>query len=190
MFGIGNLLSDGSSNKRSESSKERTPSSNENYERFHPAIDQMDQNQTIQALQAQLAEIQRNLAAQNEIVANLTANHHHHPHPNQQDSMADYLMKQFIKSPATVFNEVNPRKPTLAFDGSNWTEWEAALNRTLQNAFLSDKSFIGEDDLFSVMNRVQNQAVTALMRNTLDSALLSIVESSEVHSSKELFDLL
>ena len=70
----------------------------------------MDQNQTIQALQTQLAEIQRNLATQNEIVVNLTANQHHHPHPNQRESMADYLMKQFIKSPANIFNEVNPWK--------------------------------------------------------------------------------
>jgi hypothetical protein len=104
--------------------------------------------------------------------------------------MADYLMKQFIKSPVSIFNEVNPRKPTLTFDGSNWSEWESAINRTLQHAFLSDKSFIGDDNLFSVMNLVQNRAVTSLMRNTLDSALLSIVESSELASSKDLFDLL
>jgi hypothetical protein len=40
------------------------------------------------------------------------------------------------------------------------------------------------------MNLVQNQAVTSLMRNMLDSALLSIVESGELASSKDLFDLL
>ncbi|PLW39043.1 hypothetical protein PCANC_22575 [Puccinia coronata f. sp. avenae] len=116
----------------------------------------MDQNQTIQALQAQLAEIQQNLATQNKIVAALSSNQHHqpHPHPTQQDSMAYYLMKKFIKSPATFFNKVNPCKPILAFDGSNWTKWEAALNHTLQHAFLSDKLFIGKYDLFSVMNLV------------------------------------
>jgi hypothetical protein len=186
MFGIGNLLSNGSLNKRLESSKEREASSNKNSKRFHPAIDQMDQNQTFQALQTQLVEIQQNLATQNEIVATLSTNQKHQPHPNQRDSMADYLMKQFIKLPATVFNKVNPCKPTIAFDGSNWTEWEA----TLQPAFLSNKSFIGEKVLFSFMNLVQNQAVTSLMRNTLDSALLSIVEYSKVYSSKELFELL
>ncbi|PLW06753.1 hypothetical protein PCANC_27590 [Puccinia coronata f. sp. avenae] len=149
----------------------------------------MDQNQTVQALQAQLAEIQRNLATQNEIIANLSANQQRPPHTSR-DTMAEYLMKKFIKSPVAVFNEVNPRKPTLAFDGSNWFEWESAVNRTLQHAFLSDKSFVGDEDLFSVMNLVQNQAVTSLMRNTLDSALLSIVESGEVTSSKDLFMLL
>jgi hypothetical protein len=49
---------------------------------------------------------------------------------------------------------------------------------------------MGDKDLFSVMNLVQNQAVTSLMRNMLDLALLSIVESSKVSSSKDLFDLL
>jgi hypothetical protein len=40
------------------------------------------------------------------------------------------------------------------------------------------------------MNLVQNQAVMLLMHNMLDLALLSIVESSKVSSSKDLFDLL
>jgi hypothetical protein len=182
MFGIGRIPSEDSSNERSGSSEESL-----NSERYQLA--DMDQNQTVQALQAQLAEIQRNLATQHEIIANLMANRQH-PQPNSWDNMADYLMKQFIKSPVTIFNEVNPRKPTLAFDGSNWTEWESAVNQTLQNAFLSNKLFIGDEDLFSVMNLVQNQAVTSLMRNTLDSALLSIVESGEATSSKDLFELL
>ncbi|PLW48643.1 hypothetical protein PCASD_03440 [Puccinia coronata f. sp. avenae] len=110
--------------------------------------------------------------------------------PNHWDSMADYLMKQFIKSPVTVFNKVNLRKPTLTFNGSNWSEWESAINWTLQHAFLSNKSFIGNDNPFSVMNLVQNQVVTSLIRNTLDSALLSIVKSGGLASSKDLFDLL
>jgi hypothetical protein len=101
--------------------------------------------------------------------------------------MADYLMKQFIKPPETIFNKFNPRKPTLAFDGS---KWRSAINRTLQHAFLSNKFFVGNDDLFSVMNLVQNQAVTLLMCNTLDLSLLLIVESGEVTSSKDLFVLL
>jgi hypothetical protein len=71
---IGHLLDKGSSNKRSESLKERTTLSSETSDRFHPAIDKMDQNQTIQALQAQLAEIQQNLATQNDIVAALSSN--------------------------------------------------------------------------------------------------------------------
>jgi hypothetical protein len=96
-------------------------------------------------------------------------------------------MKQFIKPPATILNKVNPRKPTLAFDGSNWSKWRSAINRTLQHAFLRNKLFVGDDDLFSVMNLVQNQAVTLLMCNNLDSSLLLIVESGEVTSSKDLF---
>jgi hypothetical protein len=45
--------------------------------------------------------------------------------------MAEYLMKQFIKSQITIFNELNPWKPTLVFDGLNWSEWESAINCTL-----------------------------------------------------------
>ncbi|PLW37828.1 hypothetical protein PCANC_21687 [Puccinia coronata f. sp. avenae] len=45
----------------------------------------MDQNKTVQALQAQLAELQRNLAAQSKMIVNLSANHHHNP-PNSDQS--------------------------------------------------------------------------------------------------------
>jgi hypothetical protein len=99
--GIGQIQSEESLNKRSDS-----PDNSENSERYQPAV--LDQNQTVQALQAQLAEIQCNLAAQHEIIANLTANCQL-PQPNSWDSMVDYLMKQFIKSPVSVFNEINVR---------------------------------------------------------------------------------
>jgi hypothetical protein len=120
MFGIGRTPSEDPSNKRSASLD-----GSENSERYQPVL--MDQNQTVQALQVQLAELQQNLATQSKMIANLSANHHHNP-PNPWDSMADYLMKQFIKSPVTIINKVNPRKPTLTFDGSNWSEWESTIN--------------------------------------------------------------
>jgi hypothetical protein len=74
MFGIGRTPSEESSNERSDSIDE-----SENSGRFQLAL--MDQNQTVQALQAQLEEIQRNLAAQHEIIVNLSANRQQ-PQPN------------------------------------------------------------------------------------------------------------
>jgi hypothetical protein len=148
MFGIGRIPSEDSSKKSSGLSEDSS-----NSERYQPAV--MDQS--VQALQAQLAKIQRNLAARNKIIANLMANRHHIPQPNSCDNMAKYFMKKFIKSHITIFNEVNPQKPALAFHGLKWSEWEIKINCTLQHAFLSNKSFIGDKDLFSVMNLVQNK---------------------------------
>jgi hypothetical protein len=99
IFGIGRIPLEDSLKERSGLSEDSS-----NSERYQPAV--MDQS--IQALQAQLAKIQGKLAAQNKIIVNLTANRQHIPQPNSCDNMAEYLMKQFIKSQITIFNELNP----------------------------------------------------------------------------------
>jgi hypothetical protein len=125
---------------------------------------------------------------QQEIISGLTRNNHHHPPPN---SIANDVLKQFVKSPSKFFAEVNPRKPCLAFDGSNYTKWETAIEHALQHAFNRNKSFLNNEvDNFALLDSIQNTAVSMLMRSTLDEALLLIVELHELSSLKALFELL
>ncbi|PLW56744.1 hypothetical protein PCANC_01718 [Puccinia coronata f. sp. avenae] len=81
--------------------------------------------------------------------------------------------------------------PKLSFDGSNYTEWENAIDRTLQHVFVRDQTFLNDkQDNFHKLDSLQNKAVAVLMRGTLDNALLLIVESNEITASKDLFELL
>ncbi|KNZ45962.1 hypothetical protein VP01_7662g1, partial [Puccinia sorghi] len=55
---------------------------------------------------------------QNEMIASLSAQVP--PHAPADKSYSDNVMRQFIKSLIKFYREVNPRKPTLLFDGSNY----------------------------------------------------------------------
>lgn len=166
-----------------------------NPERFQQE-QKMDNPDQLVALQNQLQEMQNVMRQQQEIISGLTkaAQAHQQGAPHQNippNTLANEVLKQFIKSPAKFFAKVNPRKPRLSFDGSNYAEWETAIDRALQHAFVRDKTFLNDDnDNFALLDSLQNKAVAMLMRSTLDDALLSIVESHELSSSKELFDLL
>jgi hypothetical protein len=105
-------------------------------------------------------------------------------------SHAENILKQFIKPPNNMFNNENPKKPNLAFDGSNFSDWEKAIDCTLVNAFDRDGSFIKNLNNFDKLNRPKNQAVASLIRNSLDPALLTIVESGTNDKPRELFVLL
>ncbi|PLW35803.1 hypothetical protein PCASD_15704 [Puccinia coronata f. sp. avenae] len=136
---------------------------------------------------------------QNDMIANLSAaaraqalaNANNAKRTISTNHLTDKVMEQFVKSPVKFFKEVNPRKPQLSFDGSNYSEWENAIDRTLQHAFIRNSSFVNDEhDQFHTLDSLQNKAVAMLMRSTLDDALLSIVESVEITSSKQLFELL
>jgi hypothetical protein len=113
-------------------------------ERFQPERT-MDQNpDQVSALQAQLNEMQVVMRQQAEIILGHTAakrNRHasQHQGPN---TMSSKVLKQFIKSPSKFYIEVNPQKPRLLFDRSNYTKWETAIDRALQHAFVQDQSFL------------------------------------------------
>ncbi|KNZ64502.1 hypothetical protein VP01_1021g3 [Puccinia sorghi] len=99
---------------------------------------------------------------------------------------ADDIKRQFLKSPLKFYKEVNPRKPILSFNGSNYVKWESVINRTLQHTFVLEKSFLNnKQDKFLGLDLLKNKAVAALICSTLDEALLSI-ESQELSFSKEL----
>jgi hypothetical protein len=102
------------------------------------------------------------------------------------------MLRQFIKDPVQTHNRTNPQKPILAFDGSNYIEWEKAIDCTLQHAFARDKPFIDDEnyDNFDALGLVENKKVAELMINTLHTDLLTIVKSEGLGSSKELFKVL
>jgi hypothetical protein len=100
-------------------------------------------NDAVNQLQAQLNDLQTVMRQQNDMIGNLQAaaraqalantnNHHQNANP-----LADEVMKQFVKLTVKFYKDVNPRNPKLAFDGSNYTKWENAIDRTLQHAFVS-----------------------------------------------------
>ncbi|KNZ48375.1 hypothetical protein VP01_570g2 [Puccinia sorghi] len=162
-------------------------------ERFQPALstmnDQTAQN-AIASLEARLSKMQNILQHQNDVIAELTADCTTYP-TTTSNPFADDIKCQFLKSPLKFYKEVNPRKSILSFDGSNYVEWEITVDRALQHAFVLEKTFLNDEtDRFLGLDLLENKAVAALMRSTLDDALLSIVESQELSSSKELFNLL
>ncbi|PLW30371.1 hypothetical protein PCANC_24163 [Puccinia coronata f. sp. avenae] len=139
----------------------------------------------------QLAEMQNVMRQQQEIISGLTNasrnNHHHLP----ANSIANDVLRQFVKSPSKFFAKVNPRKPCLSFNGSNYTKWETAIDCALQHAFDCNKSFLNDKvNNFALLDSIQNTAVSMLMCSTLDKALLLIVESHNFSKSKALFELL
>ncbi|PLW52579.1 hypothetical protein PCANC_14054 [Puccinia coronata f. sp. avenae] len=85
-----------------------------------------------------------------------------------------------------MFYDENPRKPILAFDGSNYPDWERAIDCTLINAFDRDGSFLGNLENFDKLNRPENRAVASLIRNSLDPALVIIVETGNEDKPREL----
>ncbi|PLW18521.1 hypothetical protein PCASD_23785, partial [Puccinia coronata f. sp. avenae] len=181
-------------NKRSDDSNESN-----SQERNHIPNDMADNQQAISQLQAQLNDLQTVMRQQNNMIANLSAaaraqalaNANNAERTISTNHLADKVMEQFVKSPVKFFKEVNPRKPQLSFNGSNYSEWENAIDRTLQHAFIRDSSFVNDEhNQFHTLDSLQNKAVAMLMRSTLNNALLSIVESVEITLSKQLFELL
>ncbi|KAA1134209.1 Dcp1p-Dcp2p decapping enzyme complex alpha subunit [Puccinia graminis f. sp. tritici] len=147
-----------------------------------------DQN-PILSLQNQLSEMKAGFEAivqqQNQTIANLAnlATSCLQPQEAQPSSYKDLMLRQFIKDPVQTHNRTNPQQPILAFDGSNYIEWEKAIDRTLQHAFVRESPFIN----FEALGVVENKKVAELMRNTLHTSLLTIVESEGLSSSKEMF---
>ncbi|KNZ44823.1 hypothetical protein VP01_878g4 [Puccinia sorghi] len=111
----------------------------------------------------------------NSLNAKLLASHNAHSIP-LANSFDDYLLKQFIKT-------------LLSFDRSNYSEWETAVDWTIQHAFPTT-SFLKIPLFLKSLDNARNKAVTSLLRNTLDTALLTIVESDEITSADNLFTLL
>ncbi|PLW27504.1 hypothetical protein PCANC_09514 [Puccinia coronata f. sp. avenae] len=132
--------------------------------------------QQIVQLQAQLNDLQTVMQQQNNMIANLSAaaraqtlaNSNQPKRTISTNHLADKVMEQFVKSPIKFFNKVNPCHPKLSFDGSNYSEWENAVDWTLQHAFVRDTSFLNDkQDNFQKLDSLQNKSVAMLMRVSL-----------------------
>ncbi|PLW16669.1 hypothetical protein PCANC_13356 [Puccinia coronata f. sp. avenae] len=156
----------------------------------------------LKALANQMDDMKRQFAeqlrVQNELLQNqsnelftLKTHAANQPHPSHSQNVhlshAENVLKQFIKSPIKMFYDENPKKPILAFDGSNYPDWEKAIDRTLVHAFDRDASFIEDLDNFEKLNQPENRAVASLIRNSLDPALVTIIESGTNNKSRERF---
>ncbi|KAA1064688.1 Dcp1p-Dcp2p decapping enzyme complex alpha subunit [Puccinia graminis f. sp. tritici] len=202
----------GSSNnlKESDSDNSERPNTGNNPETFEspesspprfvppPAVMANPNNdQALQALQTQLSEMKAGFEAivqqQNQTIANLanlaTTRLQQPETPHNANSHADLMLRQFIKDPVQTHDRTNPQKPILAFDGSNYIEWEKAIDRTLQHAFVRDSPFIeeGKFDNFDALGIIEDKKVAELMRNTLHKDLLTIIESEGLVSAKDIF---
>lgn len=102
----------------------------------------------------------------------------------------DPIAKKFIEDPVTIHNTMNPRKTVLVFDGSNYSQWESAINHTLRRALRPDSSFMNDPNAFNHLSRDYCKSITILLRNTIDNTLLSVVEGSGTEDAKSLIDLL
>lgn len=113
----------------------------------------------------------------------------HFPH-NDAMSGANLVTKKFFEDPVAVHNTMNPKKVTLSFDGSNYSQWEAAVDRTLRRALRRDNSFLNDPTAFNHLSRDHQESITILIRNTIDNTLLSIVEGSGTKDAQSLLELL
>ncbi|KNZ51528.1 hypothetical protein VP01_3915g1 [Puccinia sorghi] len=117
--------------------------------------------------------MQNILNNQNQVIAELQAERTTIKPPTS--SFANDIKRQFLKLLLKFYKEVNPRKPILSFDGSNYIEWETAIDRALQHAFVLKTSFLNnEKDQFAGLDLLKGKAVAALMCSTIDDTLLSI----------------
>ncbi|KNZ58346.1 uncharacterized protein VP01_1947g7 [Puccinia sorghi] len=154
-------------------------------EQYQPALTNMNNQNAFSNIKARFSQMQNILNHQNKVIAELSAQ------KSARTPFADDIKHQFLKSPLKFYKEVNPCKQTLSFNGSNYLELETAIDRTLQHAFFLEKPFLNNDkEKFIGLDLLKNKAVAALMRSTLDGALLSRIELQELSTSKELFVLL
>ncbi|OAV88398.1 hypothetical protein PTTG_06057 [Puccinia triticina 1-1 BBBD Race 1] len=104
-------------------------------------------------------------------------------HPNA-------IVHQFLTCPLAVHDQVNPRKPILAFDGSNYSVWQAAIDRTLRHVSGKEGPFVSKPANWTTLPGDQSRSIEIVIRNTIDPNLLDIIDSRKIQSPQELCELL
>lgn len=94
-------------------------------EKFQPASSSMNE-QTLNNIQARFAQMQSILNNQNEVIAQLTAEKEAHPLQNLLKTTLNVNFSSLLK----FYQEVNPRKPILSFDGSPYNMPLSLKNRS------------------------------------------------------------
>jgi hypothetical protein len=97
--------------------------------------------------------------------------------PNSTTSRQEIILRNFLKSSISLHVEVNPDKLILAYDGSNYQLWEDALDGTLQHAFSVTESVIEKTNGFKNITTEENNAITALIKNTIVKPLRNNINS-------------
>ena len=102
----------------------------------------------------------------------------------------EMIMDNFLNKPMQVHHQLNPRKPVLAYEGTNFPSWEAAIDRTLCHILVRQEPFTTKLDNFALLSVEEASTVASLMRNTIVDTLGDIIDASKMSSPKEIFELL
>lgn len=100
------------------------------------------------------------------------------------------VTKKFFEYPVAVHNTTNPKKVILSFNGSNYSQSEAAINRTLRRALRRDTSFLNNFTAFNHLSRDHRESITILIRNTINNILMSTFKGLGTKDSHSLLELL
>ncbi|OAV93671.1 hypothetical protein PTTG_27247, partial [Puccinia triticina 1-1 BBBD Race 1] len=60
---------------------------------------------------------------------------------HRQRTRQELIMENFVKNPLQVHYQLNPKKPVLLYEGTNFPAWEAALDRTLRHILVRQEPF-------------------------------------------------
>ncbi|OAV96803.1 hypothetical protein PTTG_10663, partial [Puccinia triticina 1-1 BBBD Race 1] len=128
-------------------------------------------------------------------IATLKINQHQaqpfHPAPyHRPRTCQEMIMENFVKDPLKVHNQLNPRKPILVYEGTNFPVWEAALDRTILHVLVQQEAFTNKPENFNALTVDKASTITSLIRNTIVNTLGDIVDLSKLSNPKEVFELL
>jgi hypothetical protein len=143
--------------------------------------------------EAALIQLQRQMQEMIAEIKNIKANPPQPPvfaQPNNPNSRKEIILRNFLKSSVSLHVEVNPDKPVLAYDGSNYQLWEDALDGTLQHAFSITESVIKKTDDFKNITAEENNAITTLIKNTIVKPLRDNIISVGKKNANKIFTIL
>ncbi|KAH9441007.1 hypothetical protein MJO28_016025 [Puccinia striiformis f. sp. tritici] len=113
----------------------------------------------------------------------------HETHSTNTDR-SNIPLDQFLLAPLSVHDQVNPRKPILEFDGSNYSIWQAAIDRTIRYVTHQEGPFVSNLSSFSSLPLPETRSIEVVIRNTIDHNLLVILDSRKLQTPKEMCELL
>ncbi|OAV88227.1 hypothetical protein PTTG_04867, partial [Puccinia triticina 1-1 BBBD Race 1] len=100
------------------------------------------------------------------------------------------IMESFISNPLQVHNQLNPQKPVLVYEGTNFPAWEAALDQTIRHVLVRKLPFTDQPANFDTLTVDESSTVVCLMRNTVVDSLGDILDSAKLTAPKAVFKLL
>ncbi|KAA1098276.1 Dcp1p-Dcp2p decapping enzyme complex alpha subunit [Puccinia graminis f. sp. tritici] len=112
------------------------------------------------------------------------------PPSNRPLSQQEIMLRNFVRSPLSAHKEINPDKPMLDYEGVHFQLWHDALDRTLMHFFMKNASFFETPTNFDGLSIDENSSITSIIRNTIESGLIGIVNGSKLTAPLELYNLL